>query len=142
MRYSHSFTELLIFSANSYSQYHCKQFKNHIKTYIKDHGYTLEKLKIYLRKFYGPYNDLLQYSPFTSPVWPRPLLMCVTYTGFDLTGYDGYTLDSTAVAWPQQVTFPLLEHLFTHLGLLECSCCLECNIYSRICNNYGLMIFD
>ena len=30
----------------------------------------------------------LQYSPFTVFVWPNPLLMCVAYTGFDLTGYD------------------------------------------------------
>ena len=30
-----------------------------------DRGYKLEQLKIYFRMFYGRYNDLLQYSPFT-----------------------------------------------------------------------------
>ena len=30
--------------------------------------------------------------------------MCVTYTGFDITGYE-CTLDYTAAAWPHQVKF-------------------------------------
>ena len=32
--------------------------------------------------------------------------------------------------------------VFKHLGFTECSCCLEFSIYSRICHDYGLMIFD
>ena len=36
-----------------------------------------------------------------------------TYNGFDLIGY---TLDSMAGAWPQQVKFTLPRHLFIHLG--------------------------
>ena len=35
-----------------------------------DQGYTIEKFKIYFRKFYGRYNDLVQYSPFAICVWP------------------------------------------------------------------------
>ena len=31
-----------------------------------------------------------------------------------LPDVTGYTLDSTAGAWPQQVKFTVLEHLFTH----------------------------
>ena len=49
------------------------------------------KLKTYFRTFDGRYNDLLQHynTPlFTICMWPSPLLMCVTYIGFDLTGYD------------------------------------------------------
>ena len=45
-------------------------------------------------------------------------------------------------AWPQQVTFTLPGHLFTYLAIPECPCCLEYKIYSRICHDYGLMIFD
>ena len=58
---------------------------------LVDQGYTLEKLKIYFRNFYGRYNDLLQqYNTSLSQfVCDLVLLWCVfTYTGFDLIGYD------------------------------------------------------
>ena len=57
---------------------------------LVDQGYTLEKLKIYFRKFYGRYNDLIQHynTPFTVFVWTSLLLMCVAYPGFNPTGYD------------------------------------------------------
>ena len=51
------------------------------------------------------------------------------------------TLDSTAGACPQQVKFTLTGQLSTHFGFPECPCRLECNIYSRLCRDYGLMIF-
>ena len=67
--------------------------------------------------------------------------LCVTP---DLTSPDmtGYTLDSTAGAWPQHVTFTLPRYLFTNLGFPECLYCIEYNIYPRLCHDYGLMIFD
>ena len=36
--------------------------------------------------------------------------------------------------------FTLLGHLFTYMDFLECPCCLGCNIYSRLCHDYGLFI--
>ena len=51
-----------------------------------------------------------------------------------------YTLDSTAGAWSQQEIFP--RHLFSHLGFPECSCCLECKMYARLCHDYGLMVIS
>ena len=45
---------------------------------LVDQGYTLEKLKTYFKKFYGRYNDLVQFYN---------LLMCVTYLRFHATGY-------------------------------------------------------
>ena len=39
----------------------------------------------------------------------------------------GYTFDSTAGAWPQQVKFTLHGHIFT-IGFPECSCCLVWSI--------------
>ena len=58
--------------------------------------------------------------------------------------YPEYSLlnDSTAGAWPMPVKFTLPGHLFSHLGFPECPCCHECNIYSRLCRDYGQMIFD
>ena len=47
---------------------------------LVDQVYTLGKLKICNRKIYGQCNDLVQYY--------SPLLMCVTYTGFDPTRHD------------------------------------------------------
>ena len=72
----------------------------------------------------------LQYSPFTVLVLHTP----------DLTslGMNGYTLDSTAGVWSQLVKFTLPGQLFTHLEFHECPCCLGCNIYSRLCYDYGL----
>ena len=54
----------------------------------------------------------------------------------------GYALDSRTGAWPQQVKFTLPGNLFTYLGFPECPCCLKCNSYSRLCHDYGLMLFD
>ena len=73
-----------------------------------------------------------------------PLLMYVTYRTSDLTQPDmtGYIFDSTAGACPQRVKITLSEHLFTYLGFPECVCCLECNVYSRLCRDYGIMVFD
>ena len=39
-------------------------------------------------------------------------------------------------------TFSLPGHVFIHLGFTECPCCLECDMYSRLCYVYGLMILD
>ena len=62
----------------------------------------------------------------------------------DLTSLDmtGYTLDSTAGAWPQQLKFTFPGHLFAHLCCPDCPCGLKlvCNIYSRLCPDYGIMI--
>ena len=68
---------------------------------------------------------------------------CVLHTP-DLTPSDmtGYSLGFTAGACPQQVKFTLPGYIFTHLGFPDCPCCLECNIFSRLCHDYGLMIFD
>ena len=54
----------------------------------------------------------------------------------------GFIIDYTAGVWPQQMKLTLREQLFTHRGFPECPCCLECNIYSGLCHDYGLMIFD
>ena len=100
---------------------------------------------IYFRMFYGRYNDLVQHynTPLYQILCDLVLCWCVLHTP-DLTPLDmtSYTLDSTAGSWSQHVNFTLPEHLFTHLGFPECPCCLECNIYSRIYHDYGLMIFD
>ena len=55
---------------------------------------------------------------------------------------NGYTLDYTMGAWPQQVEFALLEHLFTRLGFPECSCCHECGIIPVFFYSYELMILN
>ena len=70
------------------------------------------------------------------------MLMFVTCTGFDLPDLTCYTLDSTVGAWPHQVKFTLPGHRFTCVGFPECPCCLECDIYSRLCYVYGLMVLD
>ena len=41
----------------------------------------------------------------------------------------GTTLDNTTGACTQLVKFTLSGHLFTNLGVPECPCCLELNIY-------------
>ena len=68
---------------------------------------------------YCRYNDLLQHYniPFSQFLCDLVLCWCVLRTP-DLTSPDmtGYTLNSTAGAWPHQVKFTLLGHLFTHLG--------------------------
>ena len=57
--------------------------------------YTLDKMKIYFRKLYYRYNDLL-------PLRPSPLLVSVIYKCTRLTPpqITGYTLGYTAGAWP------------------------------------------
>ena len=62
----------------------------------------------------------------------------------DLTSTDmtGYALDSTAGVWPQQMKFTLPGHLLTHLGFPSVRVVLSITFYSRICHDYGLMIFD
>ena len=45
---------------------------------LVDQGYTLEKSTS--RKFYGRYNDIVQYSPFAVFEWPSPLFVCVSYS--------------------------------------------------------------
>ena len=95
-----------------------------------------------------PDNNLTNDFRWSDAVWILPTLY--VYLSWyvlhmpDLTSPNmaGCTLDSTAGAWPKQVKFTLPGHIFTHLGYPECSCCLECNIHSRLCRDYGLMIFD
>ena len=55
---------------------------------------------------------------------------------------DVLIFGSTADVLPQQVKFTFPGNLFTHFGFPEWPCCLQCNIYSRLCHDYGLMIFD
>ena len=104
----------------------CGNFINRAMLLTKklvDQRYTLAKLQIYFRKFYGR----LQYYSFAVCVGPCPLLMCVTYTEFYLIG--DYRLHAWIHgAWPHQLRFNLLAYLFTHEGFPECLCCLECNI--------------
>ena len=71
------------------------------------------------------------------------LCWCVLHAPY-LSSPDvtGYAIDSKTGAWPQQDEFSLPRHLFSHLGFLECSCCIECYIYPRLCHDCGLMIFD
>ena len=86
---------------------------------LVDQGYTIEKLKIYFRKFYRRYNDLLQHynTPLSQSWCDLIFCWCVLHTP-DLTSPDmtGYTVDSTVGAWTHQVKFTLPGHLFTHLG--------------------------
>ena len=58
--------------------------------------------KIYFRKIYSRYNDLLQHynTPLSHFMCDLVPCWCALYTP-DMTGY---TLDSTAVTWLQQVT--------------------------------------
>ena len=83
---------------------------------LVDQGYTLEKLKIYFRKFYGRYSDLVQhYNTYISQfLCDLFLCWCVLHIP-DLTppGMTGYTLYSTAGECSQQVLFTLPGHLFT-----------------------------
>ena len=83
--------------------------------------------------------DLVQ--NYNTPLSQCDLVICwcVLHTP-DLISSDmtGYTLDSTASSWPHQVRFTLPGHLFIHLSF---PCCLECNIYPRVCYDYGLMVF-
>ena len=61
---------------------------------------------------------ILQYSPFTVFVWLSPLLICVTYTGFDLIGY--YWLCS----WYHDGCVPTVDEVYssrTHIHTLEFS---------------------
>ena len=41
-----------------------------------------------------------------------------------------------------QAEFTHPGHRFTYVGFPECPCCLECDIYSRLCYVDGLMILD
>ena len=92
---------------------------------------------MFFRKIYCRYNDLLQHyntTPFTVFVWPSP-----DFTSLDMTGY---TLDSLRGSRPYHVKITLPGYIFIHLGFPECLCCIECNIYSRLCVVYGLMVLD
>ena len=109
---------------------------------LVDQGYTLTKLKIWFRTFYGIYNDLLQHYntlPFAVFVWPSPLLMCVTstYTGFDwiYSWFHGMCVATADAVYS-------CRHLLAHWGFPERLCCLGCNIFSRLCYVCGLMILD
>ena len=84
---------------------------------LVDQCYMLEKLKICFRKFYGRYNDQHYNTPLTQILCDLVLCLCVLHT-LDLTppAMIGCILDSTAVAWRQQVTITLPGHLFIHLG--------------------------
>ena len=44
-----------------------------------------------------------------------------------------YTIAYTVDACPHQVKFILPGHIFTYLGFPECSCCIDCEIYSLLC---------
>ena len=71
---------------------------------------------LYFRKFYGRYDYLVHYN--TQFLCDLVLCWCVLHTP-DFTPLDmtGYTLDSTAGAWPEQQKFTLPRHtLFSHLG--------------------------
>ena len=115
------------------------------KNKLVGQDYTIEKLKIYFGKFYGRCYGLIQhYNTLLSQfLCDLVLCWCVLHTP-DLNPPDmnDYTLDSTVGGWQQQEKFTLHRHLFSHLGFSEYSCCLESNIYSRLCHDYGLMIFD
>ena len=65
-------------------------------------------------------------------------MFVIDIEGIETFDTFGYTLDSTAGAWPQYVAFTLPGYLFTHLGFPECPFRLECNIYSVLYVN-GLM---
>ena len=67
-------------------------------------------------------------SPFAVFVWPSPMLVCVTYTGYDwlYAWFHGG-------ACPLQVTFTLPGHLFIHLGFPERPCCLESLFPALLC---------
>ena len=67
------------------------------------------------------------------------MLICVTFPGFDPTGYDWLY---TAGAWPHQVQFTLPGHPLTHLGFPECRAVLSVTFIPDFCHVYGLMIFD
>ena len=56
--------------------------------------------------------------------------------------FANFSVKRYAHSWPQQVKFTLSGHLFTHLGFPEFPCCLECDIYSRLCYVYVLMMLD
>ena len=54
---------------------------------LVDQGYTLEKLKIYFRKFYGRYNDLVQHFNTALSQFDIFLCLCGLHTQ-DLTSKD------------------------------------------------------
>ena len=87
-------------------------------------------LKIYLRKFYGQYNDILQH--YNTPQFHNFFVtyssvdVCLHTPGLTSAAKTGYTPDSTTGAWPYHVKFTPIGHLFTHLGFPECPCSLEC----------------
>ena len=66
---------------------------------LVDQGYTLEKLKIYFRKFYDRYNDLVQHYNIPLSQFLCDQVLTLTLHIPDLTPSDmtGYTYDSTAV---------------------------------------------
>ena len=62
-------------------------------TEIDVHSFNLLKIEYLLPKVLWSIQwsiTALQYSPVTVFVWPSPLLMYVTYYGFDLNGYDWF----------------------------------------------------
>ena len=67
-------------------------------------GVIKDELKIYFRKLYGRYNDLVHVQHYNTPLsqflCDLVLCWCVLHTP-DLTPPDitGYTLESTAGAW-------------------------------------------
>ena len=100
-------------------------------------GYALEKLKINFRKLYGRYNYLLQHYITPHSQFVCDLVLCwyvLHYTGYDWL-YTWYMVG----AWPKREKFTIHGHLFTNLRFPKCPCCLECDIYSRLCYVYGLM---
>lgn len=59
-----------------------------------------------------------------------PLLVLITCSYVDNTGYDLFTLGYTAGAWLRQDKFTLLGHLFSQSVVSQC--CLDCNIYFAV----------
>ena len=101
----------------------------------------LEKMKIYFRKFYGRYSDLLQHynTPLSQFLSDLVLCLCVSYIGIDLTGYDWlYSWSHGGCVSKADEVYLSCATIHT-LGFSEVPVVSwVCNIYSRLCHDYGL----
>ena len=97
-------------------------------------GYTLAKLKICFRKFYGRYNDQLQHYItslshvlcdsyvdvcYIHRIWPNRILVLVMLLILR-RGRDH-------IRWSL-----LSTRTYSHTWVFRCPCCLVCDIYSRL----------
>ena len=123
-----------------------------------DHEYTLDKLKIYFESFMVdtmiycnntilPAHNLIKIKcqiyveinigilirlPRSQVLCDVVLCVCVTYTGFDLTGYDwlySWFHDGCVTTAGEVYSSRVPIHT---IGFPECLFCLECDIYSRL----------